>query len=81
MEDLLFIITEDTSSELSPALKEQVALLRSRGVKVVVISLAGNLDSTKELASGDDLAIIPAPGRERLIVSRVPWLLSRGTEI
>lgn len=62
----------------SPELKMVVEELREKPVKVIVISLEGQAEEGKDIASGDNLVVIPTDGDSNNRLTSLPFSIDEG---
>ena len=63
----------------SPELKKVVQELREKPIKVIVIALGGQPDKLKDIASGDNLVVIPNTDKPTKEIASLPLLIFEGT--
>lgn len=65
--------------DASPEVKEEVQRLRDMSVKVVTIGLGlPSRNKLKNIASGDELIVLPKPGNEVKGSKIVPYYIAQG---
>lgn len=79
-EDILVVMTEGDFDENSKAIMDEVAKLREKPVKIIVIAITDKPDGDKfkVIASGDNLVVIPKPGGDKEEAKKVPFIAAKG---
>ena len=82
-EDIVVVMSEGNFDENAPEIKDEIALLREKPVKIIAIGITDkpdrNLrDKIKVLTSGDDLVVLPHEGGERNEAKKVPIMAAEG---
>lgn len=79
-EDILVVMTEGDFDENSKPIIDEIAKLREKPVKIIVVAIMDepDEDKLKVIASGDNLVVIPQPGEDREEAKKVPFIAAQG---
>lgn len=79
-EDILVVMTEGDFDENSPEIKDAVSKLRDKPVKIIVVAITDDpdKDKLKVIASGDNLVVIPKPGKDTEEAKKIPFTATKG---
>lgn len=79
-EDILIVMTQGDFDENSKAITDEVAKLRDKPVKIIVIAITDkpDEDKLKVVVSGDNLVVIPKPGGDKGEAKKVPFIAAKG---
>ena len=79
-EDILVVMTQGDFDENSKDIMDEVAKLRDKPVKIIVIAITDepDEDKLKVVASGNNLVVIPKPGGDKEEAKKVPFIAAKG---
>ena len=79
-EDILVVMTEGDFDGNSKPIIDEIAKLREKAVKIIVIAITNEPDEDrlKVIASGDNLVVIPKPGGDKEEATKVPFIAAEG---
>ena len=79
-EDILVVMTEGDFDENSKPIIDEIARLREKPVKIIVVAITDepDEDKLKVIASGDNLVVIPEPGEDKEEAKKVSFIAAQG---
>jgi len=82
-EDILVVMTVGDCDENLPEIKDEIDKLRERPVKIIVVAIRDEPvkpaeDKCKDIASGNNLLVMPKLGNEEKEAEKLPFIAAQG---